>query len=222
MPGRLTDEEKFRLIRERLYTAVVCDVLDSLGFRNQAMRHDIRPLHPDFVVVGRARTALWMPIYHVRENPYENEIKLIDSLRPGEVTVHSTDFSWQIATWGELLSTASKARGSTGAVTDSLVRDVRKIIALGFPVFARGIRPVDSKGRGFLAEYDVPVMCGEVLVRPGDLVFGDYDGVVVIPREVEEEALSRALEKVSGEDRTREELLEGRPLGEVFRKYGIL
>jgi regulator of RNase E activity RraA len=217
-----SDEERFTLLNERLYTPVVSDILDSLGFLNQAMRHDIRPLHTDFVVVGRARTALWIEESKVRENPYLNEIRLIDSLRPGDVTVHSTDLSWNIAPWGELLSTASKMRGSTGAVVDALTRDVKQIINMNFPVFARGIKPVDSKGRGYVEAIDVTIPCGDITVRPNEVVFGDYDGIVVIPQEVEDEVLSRALEKVSGENKTRRELLDGKLLAEVYEKYGIL
>ena len=217
-----SDEERFSLMREKLYTAVVSDVLDGLGLRAQAMRHDIRPVHPDFVVVGRARTAYWVGEYRERENPYENEIKLIDSLRPWDVSVHSTDFSGLIAPWGELLSTASKMRGSTGAVVDAFTRDVKKIIELGFPVFTRGIKPLDSRGRGYIQAYDVPIPCGDVVVGPGEIVFGDYDGIMVIPREVEDEVISRALEKVSGENSTRRELLEGKLLGDVYEKYGVL
>ncbi|MCW3991113.1 MAG: RraA family protein [Candidatus Bathyarchaeota archaeon] len=217
-----SDEERFNLMRDRLYTAVVSDVLDNLGLRNQAMRHDIRPLHPDFVLVGRARTAFWIREYRVRENPYDNEIELIDSLRPGDVTVHSTDFSGQIAPWGELLSTASKMRGSTGAVVDAFTRDVKKIIEMGFPVFTRGIKPLDSRGRGYIQAYDVPIPCGDMTVRPNEIVFGDYDGVMVIPEEVEDEVLSQALEKVSGENNTRRELLEGKLLADVYERYGVL
>ena len=120
-----SDNEKFDLIQSNLYTAVVSDALDETGFRNQVMRHDIRPLHPDFVVLGRARTAFWINEYKVRENPYENEIQLIDSLQPGDVTVHSTDLSNKIAPWGELLSTASKIRKSNGAIVDAFTRDVK-------------------------------------------------------------------------------------------------
>ena len=218
-----SDPERFAVIRQKLYTPVLSDTLDALGFRQQAMRHDIRPLHPDFVVVGRARTLLWMNTYEpVRPNPYVNEIKAIDSLKPGDVSIHSTDYSWNIAPWGELLSTASRMRGSAGTIVDALVRDVKQIIAMGFPVFARGIKPLDSCGRGFVADIDVPVVCGEVLVRPGELIVGDYDGIVVIPREVEDEALAKALAKVDGENHTRDELLQGRLLGEVYEKYGIL
>jgi len=217
-----SDDEKFALMKEKLYTAVVSDVLDSVGFRHQAMRHDIRPLHLDFVVVGRARTAYWIEEYKVRDNPYLNEIELIDSLRPGDVSVHSTDPTWNIAPWGELLSTASKMRGSTGAIVDACTRDVKMIIEMGFPVFTRGIKPLDSQGRGYIEAYDVPIKCGDVTVKPEEIVFGDYDGIVVIPREVEDEVLSKALEKVTGENKTRKELLEGKLLADVYKKYGVL
>ena len=218
-----SDSEKFATIREQLYTPVVSDALDRLGHTHQAMRHDIRPVHPEFVVVGRARTLLWMATYEpVTANPYVNEIKAIDSLRPGDVAVHSTDHSGTIAPWGELLSTAARMRGATGTIVDGFVRDVRQIIAMSFPVFARGIMPLDSWGRGCVADVDVKVACGGVLVSPGDLVFGDYDGIVVIPSAIEDEVLARALEKVTGENRSREELLQGRLLREVYERYGVL
>ena len=215
-------EENHKLIREKLYTGVVADNLDTLGFRNQAMRHDIRPLHPDFIVLGRARTGLWMSVYDIKENPYQNEITLLDALKPGDVSVHSADYELEGGIWGELLSTASRMRGSTGAVCDSMTRDVKQIIKMGFPVFARGIRPTDSKGRTFMAEYDVPISCGGVIVNPGDLVFGDYDGVMVVPSEVEDEVIRKALEKVERENITRKELLEGNLLTDVYRKYKTL
>ncbi len=218
-----SDAEKFETIRKLLYTPVVSDVLDSLGIRHQAMRHDIRPLHPDFVVVGRARTLLWVNTYEeIKPNPYLNEIKAIDSLNPGDVAVHSTDYSWNIAPWGELLSTASHLRGATGTIVDAVVRDVKKILDLGFPTFARGIKPLDSCGRGFVADYDVTIRCGDVEVHPGEIVFGDYDGIIVIPRAVEDEVLAKAVEKVTHENSTRTELYEGKLLGEVYEKYGVL
>lgn len=218
-----SDADKLAWIREKLYTPVVSDTLDGLGLRQQAMRHDIRPLHPDFVVVGRARTLLWMATYEpVKPNPYVNEIKAIDSLRPGDVAVHSTDHSWTVAPWGELLSTAAKMRGANGTIVDAVVRDVKRIVAMGFPTFARGIMPLDSWGRGFVADVDVTIQCGGVEVKSDDLVFGDYDGIVVIPKAVEDEVLQRAFHKVTSENHTRDELLQGRPLGEVYEKYGVL
>jgi regulator of RNase E activity RraA len=113
-------------------------------------------------------------------------------------------------------------RGSTGTIVDAVVRDVKRIIAMGFPTFARGIMPLDSWGRGYVADFDVTIECGGVEVRSGDLVFGDYDGVVVIPKAAEDEVLERAFRKVDSEDRTRIELLRGRLLGEVYEQYGVL
>ena len=182
----------------------------------------MRPLHPDMVAVGRARTAYWIEEYKRRDNPYLNEITLIDDLRPGEVTVHSTDLSWNIAPWGELLSTASHMRGSTGAIVDACTRDVKQIMEMGFPVFSRGIKPIDSQGRGYLEAYDIPIRCGDITVKPGEIVFGDYDGIIVIPKEVEDEVLTKAVEKVAGENNTRRELLKGKLLADVYRRYGIL
>jgi 4-hydroxy-4-methyl-2-oxoglutarate aldolase len=211
-------------IRARLYTAVLSDVLDELGFRHQAMAPSIRPLDEALVLAGYARTGLYREVYHVTpdENPYELEIALVDDLRADEVVVLGCGGSTRIAPWGELLSTAARARGAAGCVTDGFVRDIRAIRAMGFAVHHGGIAPLDSKGRGKVAAIDVPIECAGVAVSPGDLVVGDADGVVVVPRAVEDTALARAFDKVSGENRTREELAAGTKLGEVFEKYRIL
>jgi regulator of RNase E activity RraA len=155
-------------------------------------------------------------------NPYELEIALIDDLKPGEVAVLACGASGRIAPWGELLTTASRARGATGCVTDGLVRDIKAIREARFPVFHGGIGPLDSQGRGEVAAIDVPVECAGVTVNPGDLVFGDADGVLAVPQPVARQVLKLALEKVASEDRTREELQQGALLAEVFKKYGVL
>jgi regulator of RNase E activity RraA len=219
-----SDDERYAWIRENLYVPAVCDVLDALGFRNQAMHQRLRPLDPNnCVIVGRARTFRWMETdYVVKDDPYGLEIDAMDSLRPGDVAVHSTDHAGTNAPWGELMSTVAKMRGAVGCICDSQIRDCLRIIALGFPVFHRGIRPVDSMGRGRVMAYDVPVKCGEVLVHSGDLIFADFDGVVVVPREVEEEALRLAAEKVSKESASRAELKQGKSLREVYDRYGVL
>lgn len=211
-------------IRERLYTAVLSDVLDELGFRHQAMPPSIRPLDDSLVLAGFARTGSYREVYRVvpDENPYELEMALIDDLRPDDVAVFGCGGSSRIAPWGELLTTASRARGAVGCVTDGFVRDVRQIRSLRFPVFHGGIAPLDSKGRGMVAEIDVPIHCAGVAVAPGDLIVGDVDGLVVVPRAVEAQALARAFEKVSSEDRTREELAAGAKLKDVFAKYRVL
>ncbi|MBL8326603.1 MAG: RraA family protein [Rubrivivax sp.] len=210
----------------RLSAAILSDTLDSLGLMQQAMQPFMRPLDDTVVLAGRARTGLYMPVYAAPaagENPYEVEIALVDDLRAGEVAVLACDGPTErIAPWGELLSTASRARGAAGCVTDGLVRDVKQIRAMGFAVFCGGIGPLDTKGRARMVERDVPVRCAGVLVRPGDLVFGDVDGVVVVPREAEDEVLRRALEKVTGEDHTRDALARGERLADVFARLGIL
>ena len=217
-------DDPIAIAREKLFTAVLSDVLDAAGRRSQAMRPGIRPLDDSLVMVGRARTGLYMDVYHVQtgENPYELEISLVDDLKPDEVVVLAAGASGRIAPWGELLSTASRARRAAGCVTDGLVRDVRAIRALKFPVFAGGIGPLDTKGRGKVMAIDVPVECGGVAVRSGDLVCGDADGVVVVPREIEGAILRAAVEKLAGEDRTRAALVRGEKLADVFARHGIL
>jgi 4-hydroxy-4-methyl-2-oxoglutarate aldolase len=209
-----------------LYVAAVSDVLDSLGYHHQAMNQRLRPLLPDRRAcgfVGRARTFRWMEVdYLVPDDPYGVEIDAMDSLRPGDVVIHSTDFARRNAPWGELMTTVAKQRGAVGCVCDSQIRDCNRIIEMRFPVFYSGISPVDSQGRGRVMVYDVPVMCGDVLVNPGELVFADFDGIVVIPRAVEEEVLRLAGEKVNKESLSRQAILAGKSLREVFDTYGVL
>ncbi len=218
-----TDEERFAWIRQHLYVPVVCDVLDSLGCFHQAMHQRLRPLDPDnCTIVGRARTARWMDVDYVDEDPYTMEIDLMDSLQPGDVLVHSTDYAGRNAPWGELMSTVARHNGAVGCICDSQIRDCRKIMELRFPVFYQGIRPLDSKGRGRVMAHDVPITCGEVLVHPGELIFADFDGIVVVPSALEDPVLSLAAEKVGKESDSRRQLLQGRTLRDVYNEYGVL
>lgn len=175
-------------------------------------------------MVGRARTAAFMEVYHVPpgSNPYDLEIALVDSLKVDEIPVFACSNPARIAPWGELLSTAAKVRGAAGVLMDGCTRDVKAIRAMGFPVFHGGIAPLDSKGRGKIMAIDVPVECGGVAVCPGDLIFGDADGVVVIPQDREAEVLTLAFEKVAGERHTLSDLKRGDRLADVFARYGIL
>jgi regulator of RNase E activity RraA len=221
-----TDESIRSFIQEHLYVAAVCDILDGLGYRNQTMHQRLRPLLPDIRncgFAGRARTVRWMEVdYVVDDDPYGLEIEIVDALRPGDVIVHSTDASGTNAPWGELLSTIAQQNGSVGCVCDSQIRDCVRIIEMGYPVYYTGIRPLDSMGRGRVMAYDVPIRCGDVLVHPGELVFADYDGIVVIPREVEQQVLELAHDKAGKESLTRQALLEGKTLREVYDTYGVL
>jgi regulator of RNase E activity RraA len=215
----------FKQLATELYSAVLSDVLDEFGLSKQAMKPFVRPADENLVLMGRARTGLFAPVYAVQEgeNPYKYEIELLDDLKAGDVPVLAcggpTD---RIAPWGELLTTATLARGGVGCVTDGLVRDLRHIKRLNFPIFHGGIGPLDTRGRARMIERDTPVECGGVAVMSGDIVFGDIDGVVVIPQARAAEVIDRARKKIVGENRTRDELLKGRLLGEVYAEYGIL
>lgn len=218
----MKDQELFDSMCEKLYSAVISDTLDQLGYRNQVMRENINPIDPTWIVAGRAKTILSVDIHHLPDDPYTKEIEAVDSVKPGEIVIGCTNESRQNGLWGELLSTASKMRGGRGAIVDGLIRDTAKILELGFPVFATGTKPVDSQGRGIVIDYDIPVLCGGVMVHPGDVIFGDRDGIVVIPGAIIDEVFQLAMDKVTRENHTRDELLEGYTLRQVYDKYGVL
>lgn len=209
---------------DQLFTAVLSDALDAVGITDQAMMPGIRPLDDALKMCGRARTGLYAEagFFEPGVNPYELEIAIVDDLRPGDVAIFACGGSRRIAPWGSLLSTATRARGGAGCVTDGFVRDTNEIRAMQLPVFHGGIAPLDSKGRGQIVATDVPVICGGVRVSPGDLVFGDADGVVVIPHRVEAEVLRAAFDKINGEHHSMRELKNGAYLRDVYAKYGVL
>lgn len=212
------------LFRERLFSAVLSDCLDAAGHRCQAMHARVRPLDELLVLCGRARTALYMDVYDspIGENPYELEIRLVDDLKPDEVPVFACGTSGRIAPWGELLSTAARARQAAGCVTDGLVRDVIRIRAMALPVFHGGIGPLDTRGRAEMVAMDTPVTLAGVSISPGDWILGDADGVAVIPADRADAVFRAALEKIAAEDTTRAELEAGAPLRAVFARHGVL
>jgi 4-hydroxy-4-methyl-2-oxoglutarate aldolase len=222
LPDFADDAARLDWMGRTLYTGVLSDACDAAGYRDRALLPDIRPLDEARVLVGRAKTIVWAAMFHVPARPYDREIAAVDSLGPGEVFVMAVGRSTEIVPWGELLSTATLARGGRGAVLDGLVRDSRQIRAMGLPVFCSGRRPYDSCGRGIVVDFDVPIALDGVPIAPGDLVFGDADGVVIIPRRAEVEVLERAWAKVDGENTTRDALRAGTSLAEVYRTHGIL
>jgi 4-hydroxy-4-methyl-2-oxoglutarate aldolase len=211
-------------IRRDLFASVLSDCLDAVGVMDQTMPTRIRPLDEASVMVGRARTAQFVEVerHEPGTNPYELEIALVDSLGAGDIPVFACVNPARIGPWGELLSTAAHARGAAGALMDGAVRDIKAIRAMGFAVFHGGIGPLDTKGRGRVIAIDGPVRCAGVTVESGDLVFGDADGVVVVPRAVEAQVLALAFEKIRAEKRTLDDLRAGEKLADVFAKYGIL
>jgi 4-hydroxy-4-methyl-2-oxoglutarate aldolase len=204
----------------KLYSCVVADVLDKLGYRYQSLAPNIRPLWPQAKVAGFALTVQTVPARDVvPAKPYEGELIAVDSLKDGDVLVVSKS-KWSF--WGELLSTAAKFRKCRGVVLDGPTRDSQAIQEMGFPVFVDGCHPADSLGRMDVVTHNVPIECGGVLVNPGDLILGDHDGIVVVPHIVAEQTLKLAEEKVSGENLVRKALANGMTTQEAFAKFGIL
>jgi 4-hydroxy-4-methyl-2-oxoglutarate aldolase len=206
----------------KLYPAVVSDCLDRMGHRHQVMAPHIRPLYPQAKLAGFAMTVHCVNIDALPANEddyYKGELQAVDALRAGDVMVVSTCNG---SYWGELLATASRYRGAAGIVADAYTRDTDRLIEMQFPTFVAGILATDSLGRIDIDQVQVPIECGGVTVKPDDLVLADYDGVVVVPTEVAEEAISRSEEKVSGENLVREKLAEGMPVWEAFRTYGVI
>jgi 4-hydroxy-4-methyl-2-oxoglutarate aldolase len=212
-------------LRRLLYTPVLSDVLDSFGLMRQAVRPFVRPLDETLVLFGRVRTGRYVSTDTATpdHNPYALEMDLIDDLKPGEVPVLAcggpTDW---IAPWGELLSTAARARGAVGCITDGLVRDVARIRAMRFPVFHGGIGPLDTKGRAEMVEKDTAIDIAGVRVAAGDWVMGDIDGVVFIPADKADAVFRAALDKIAAEDTTRAELEAGESLHAVYARHGVL
>jgi 4-hydroxy-4-methyl-2-oxoglutarate aldolase len=203
-----------------LYTPVVADVLDKLGFRNQSMHPRIRPLWTEAKAAGFALTVQTVPARETTPaHPYAGELAAVDSLAAGDMLVVS-ESAWSF--WGELLTTAAKYRGCRGVVLDGPTRDSAAIRKLGFPVFHVGFHPADSLGRLDVVAQNIPIQCGGVLIYPGDLVLADHDGVVVVPNNAAEETLQLAEEKVRGENLVRKALSEGMLTTEAFAKFGIL
>lgn len=215
-----SDAELFELLRTRLYTAIVGDVLDTFGQRHQFLPAKCRPLRPDMVVAGRAMTVLEVDVSEEPEQPFGLMFEALDSLQPHEIYVTGGG-SPTYAHWGELMSTSARARGATGAVLAGMSRDTRGILALDFPVFSYGCYAQDQRGRGEVVAHHVPLEIEGVHVRPGDIVFGDIDGVLVVPREFEVDVVRGALEKSRKEKTALDDLSGGKRATEVFKTYGI-
>jgi len=210
------------LVREKLNPSLLSDVLDSMGIRNQCMAQGIRPAYSGAIVVGRAHTMLMVDLHEPEQDTFKLQLEGIDALKKDDLMVVASNGSTSAALWGELLSTAARCRGATGAVIDGFARDIKQIEEMQFPVFTTGIRPISSKGRVLAIGYGCRIKCGSVYVEEGDLVVGDVDGVTVVPETAVEEAVERALERAISERKTRKELLAGSTLSEVYAKYGTI
>ena len=224
------DEELFALAKQELFVSVVGDVMDKLGLQRQFLPPEVRGLTREMVTIGRAMPVL---ITDAPEGDYGSGstgtmkqqwglmMDALDSLKPGEIYL-CTGGSPDYALWGELMSTRAMHCGAAGAVLNGYTRDVRGILQLGFPVFCHGSYGQDQGPRGKTVDYRIPVKAGQAVVEPGDILFGDSDGVCVVPRRAERDVFAGALEKARGEKTVHQEILKGMTARDAFAKYGIL
>lgn len=225
-----SDQELFKLAREELFSAVVGDIMDTIGLQRQFLSPKIRPLRDDMVVIGRAMTVLEADVFAsqvegsanaLMGKPFGLMLEALDDLKAGEVYI-CTGASPTYALWGELMSTRAIKLGAAGAVLDGYSRDTAGILDLNFPTFSYGPYAQDQGPRGKVIDFRVPIEIGGVKVLPGDIVFGDLDGVCIIPQDAEEEVFIKSLEKARGEKLVRQAIESGMSAVDAFQKYGIM
>lgn len=210
-------------LRACLTVPLLCDSLDAHGFTQQSPRLPIRPLVlGGSLLLGRAKTTLWADMAHEDPEPYQLELAAIDSCRPDEVILCAAGGSFRSGIWGELLTSAATNVGCVGVIVDGAVRDLARIRELGFPVFARGCNPYDSRNRQRVIDYDVPIEWDGVRIEPGDLVAADEDGIVIVPQRVEREVVAAAVAKVTAENQVRDAIRGGMSATEAFATFGVL
>ena len=210
------------VVLSRLYAAVVSDILDDLGHRDHCLDPAIGPLGRGAVIAGPANPFLVTEAGQIPAEPYAGEIGALDDVRPGEVILIAAGGSARAACWGELFSTAARARGARGTLVDGYCRDAHAIAALGYPVWCRGTLPLDCKGRVAVTSWRQPAVVGGLRVRPGDFVVADDDGAVVVPAELADETIRRALAKASKEHGLRDALEAGSTLRAAYDRFGVL
>ncbi|MGN7882830.1 RraA family protein [Ensifer sp. 22460] len=224
------DTELFTAMRSRLFTAVVGDILDTMGLQHQFLPPQIRALRDDMVAVGRAMPVLEADFFATAEasghsefssKPFGLMFHALDSLKPKEIYVCSGS-SPRYAVWGELMSTRAMKLKAAGAICDGYCRDSAGILALDFPTFCYGSYAQDQGPRGKVVDYGIPIEIGGIRIRPGDILFGDRDGVLVIPREAEREAIALALEKAETESKVRLAIEGGMSTVEAFERFGVM
>lgn len=216
-----SDNELFSLIKEHLYTPVVGDILDELGCYHQFLPQPIHPINFNDKLTGRAMPVLMIDVYGPQKQPFGKLTEALDQLKPGEIYVASGG-EMRCAYWGEILTATAKKRGAAGAVINGFYRDSNMVIEQNWPVFSRGRYAQDSGVRTKVVDYRCDIEIGGVWIKPGDLIFGDMDGVVVIPGQFEVEVITKSLIKARSEKLVRKEIESGMSSTEAFLKYGVL
>lgn len=224
------DDELFGLMRQRLFPAVVGDILDTMGYLRQFLHPQIKPVAPSMVIAGRAMPVLETLCFdavneqgrsEVAAVPFGRLFEALDDLKPNEVYV-ATGCAPQFALWGGLMTTRAMHLKAAGAVLDGYSRDTNEVLEMGLPVFSYGGYAQDQGPRGKVVDWRIGVEINGVRINPGDIVFGDRDGVLVIPKEAEEEAIRKGLEKASTENRVRDAINKGMSTVEAFKTFGVM
>jgi regulator of RNase E activity RraA len=216
-----SDSDLFSLCARELYTPVVGDILDGLGFTHQFLPQPIQPMREEMKLAGRAMPVVMIDVFGKQKKPFGMLTQALDQLEPGEIYLASGG-GMRCAYWGEILTATAKKRGAVGAVINGFHRDTPKVLEQNWPVFSRGRFAQDSAVRTQVVDFRCQIEIGQVAVQPGDLVFGDLDGVVIVPKKVEAEAIERALAKARGEKLVRKEIEAGMSSTEAFKQFGIL
>ena len=219
MPEWKNDKELFAVMKQELYTGVICDMMDTLGYSHIYLPRDIQSIRLTDVMVGRAYPTIICDVYGEQDKPLGLLTEAIDHIQEDEIYI-VTGGDRRCSYFGEIMTATVKRRGAVGAVIDGYIRDTRQILEQDFPVFCMGRDAQGSIYRNQVIRYGCPVEIGNILIKPGDLVFGDIDGVVVFPREIEEDAITVILAKVRGEKSTREAIEKGMSAVEAEKTYG--
>lgn len=214
------ETEMFDIMKKELYTPVVGDILDVMGYAHQFLPAYIRPLRDDMKLAGKACTVLQYDVFGPQEKPFGLMTEALDQLEENEIYISTG--AHNSALWGEMLTAASKYRGAVGAVVDGYHRDTPQVLTQDFPVFSKGNWAQDSSIRTYVANFRCTIEIGQVTINDGDIVFGDIDGVLVIPKEIAEEVITKSLQKASEEKVVLKAIQNGMSATEAFAKFGIL
>lgn len=221
MPLIQSDAALFAMMKEKLYTPVVGDILDAMGYTHQFLPPDIRPLAPGMKLAGRAMTVLMIDVFGPQEKPFGLLTQALDQLKENEIYL-AAGGTKRCAYWGELLTATARMRGAAGAVVNGFHRDTPQVLEQNWPVFSCGAWAQDSSVRTQVVDFRCPIEIGQATVQDGDIVFGDFDGVLIIPKEIAPKVLEKALEKAAGEKSVRKAIENGMTATDAFQKFGIL
>ncbi len=215
------EDEMFDLMKEKLYTPVVGDILDEMGYTHQFLPQEIRPLTDGMKLAGKAMTVLMIDVFGPQKKPFGLLTETLDQIEKNEIYI-ATGGTKRCAYWGELLTATARTRGAVGAVVNGWHRDTPQVLEQNWPVFSCGCYAQDSSVRTQVVDYRCTIEIGQVTINDGDIIFGDIDGVLVIPKNIAEEVMEKSLEKAAGEKVVRKAIENGMTATAAFEKFGIL